>query len=240
MHKTLNILKGILVVALVLFLYAFSSSRNHALPITDVQIKFVGKNTLYISKSSVDKLLIQNQQPLECVSKEVLDLRGLESKISSHQMIKSVEAYLTVNGEVRLEIEQREPVARVVSEPSFYIDSYGQTMPLSMEHSARVMLVHGNINMETKQPVFDIINSVRADNFLTLNVTDITIDDDSKLSLRLRDCDFDVIIGNIKALDKKLINLKAFYKKAKKDNILDQYKIVNLQFDQQVVCTKNN
>ena len=67
MHKTLNILKGILVVALVLFLYAFSSSRNHALPITDVQIKFVGKNTLYISKSSVDKLLIQNQQPLECI-----------------------------------------------------------------------------------------------------------------------------------------------------------------------------
>lgn len=238
MRKLTNIMKGVLVIALVLFLYAFSSIRNHAQPISGIQIDFVGENTLYISKSAVDKLLIQNQQPLECVSKEVLDLKGLESKLSSHQMIQSAEVYLTVNGEVKLEIEQREPLARVVSEPSFYIDSYGKMMPLSVEHSARVMLVHGNLNQEALQLVFEVIKAIRRDKFLTINITDIIIDDESKLSLKLRSCDFEVILGNTDQLDQKFMNLKAFYQKAKKDKLLQTYKTVNLHFDQQVVCTK--
>jgi len=32
--------------------------------------------------------------------------------------------------------------------------------------------------------------------------------------------------------------LKAFYQKAKKDDMLSKYSKVNLQFDNQVVCTK--
>jgi len=238
MGKFLNIMKGMLVAALVLVLYAFSSFRNNAQPIANVQVDFVGDNTLYISKSTVNKLLIQNQESLECVSKEVLDLKGLESKLSSHQMIESAEAYLTVNGEVKLEITQRKPIARVVSEPPFYIDSYGKMMPLSDEYSARVMLVHGPDNVATIPQVFEVIKAIKKDRFLNLNVTDITVDIESKVSVRLRDCDFEVIIGNTDRLNQKFRNLKAFYQKAKSDNILQQYKSINLQFDHQVVCTK--
>jgi len=39
-------------------------------------------------------------------------------------------------------------------------------------------------------------------------------------------------------LDKKISNLKAFYQKAKKDKTLYKYSKVNLQFENQVVCTK--
>ena len=38
--------------------------------------------------------------------------------------------------------------------------------------------------------------------------------------------------------DKKINNLKAFYTKAMKDKALDDYKLVNLKFDKQVICTK--
>jgi len=54
----------------------------------------------------------------------------------------------------------------------------------------------------------------------------------------MRLLDFEVLVGNIDNLEVKLKNLKAFYQKAKKDNMLDIYKSVNLQFDNQVVCTK--
>ena len=59
-----------------------------------------------------------------------------------------------------------------------------------------------------------------------------------EISLKLRLLDFEVSVGNIDNLEVKLKNLKAFYQKAKKDNMLDIYKSVNLQFDNQVVCTK--
>jgi cell division protein FtsQ len=45
-------------------------------------------------------------------------------------------------------------------------------------------------------------------------------------------------LGQIKQLEKKISNLKAFYIKATKDKVLDKYSKVNLQFGNQVVCTK--
>lgn len=238
MRRFLHITKGLSVMALVVFLYAFSSSRNIAQPISDVKVNFVGESPLYLSSSTVDKLLIQNQESIECLSKEVLDLKELESKLSSHQMVQNAEAYLTVNGEVRLEIEQRKPVARVVSEPSFYIDSYGKMMPLSDEHSARVLLVQGDLDKGKMKLVFELINAIKEDRFLNSNVTDILVDAESKLSMRMRACDFDIVIGSTKDLKQKFMKLKAFYQKAKSDKMLVKYKKVNLQYNQQVVCTK--
>ena len=45
-------------------------------------------------------------------------------------------------------------------------------------------------------------------------------------------------LGNVKNLDKKINNLKAFYQKNLKEKTLENYSKVNLQFDNQVVCTK--
>jgi len=39
-------------------------------------------------------------------------------------------------------------------------------------------------------------------------------------------------------LDKKVNNLKVFYQKALKEQTLNNYSKINLQFDNQVVCTK--
>ena len=54
----------------------------------------------------------------------------------------------------------------------------------------------------------------------------------------MRLLDFEVLVGTLENLDQKIKNLKAFYQKAKKDKLLGIYKSVNLQFDNQVVCTK--
>lgn len=58
------------------------------------------------------------------------------------------------------------------------------------------------------------------------------------IKLKTRVTDFEILVGNLNNLDKKINNLKAFYQKAKKDKTLNKYSKVNLQFDNQVVCTK--
>ena len=238
MHKYKNIAIVILLLFVVVFLYAFSSVRSHHLPLEKTSIEFVGKDHLLISKDMVNKLLIQNQQSVECMPKDILDLNELESKISSHPMIKNAEVYLTVNGEVRVEVEQRTPLARVVSEPSFYVDNQGKMMPLSPEYSARVLLVHGNVDASNLETLNQLLKHVTSDDFLNLYVTEISINDENQFSLFMRTYDFEVIVGTLENLNKKLKNFKAFYQKAKKDKLLESYKTVNLQFNRQVVCTK--
>jgi cell division protein FtsQ len=238
MRKYKNIVNAFLLLILVVFLFAFSSKRNNHSPILNTHIEFVGKDNLLISKHVVNKLLIQNQQAVECMPKDILDLNVLEAKISSHPMIENAEVYLTVNGEVRVEVTQRTPLARVISEPSFYIDSQGEMMPLSSEYSARVVVVHGNVDTTNLQTVHQFLEYINHDDFLKLYVTEIIIHEQQQFSLFLRTYDFEVVVGTLENLNKKMNNLKAFYQKAKKDKLLQTYKTVNLQFNQQVVCTK--
>ena len=218
MHKYKNIAKGVLLFTLVVFLYAFSAKRNTDLPIAKTNIEFVGEDHLLISKNIVDKLLIQNQQAVECMPKDILDLNELESKISSHPMIEKAEVYLTVNGEVRVEVAQRKPLARVISEPSFYIDSRGEMMPLSPEHSARVILVYGDVDASNLEAVNELLQYLAQDEFLKLYVTEIILNEEQQFSLAMRTYDFEVVVGTTKDLDKKMNNFKAFYQKAKKDH----------------------
>jgi cell division protein FtsQ len=217
--------------------FAFSSSQNNAKPISEVEVSFIGDNNLFISKTKVDKLLIQNNDYIKCVSKDILDLKALENKLSSHDMIENSEVYISINGILKIDIKQRNPYARVISDPSFYIDNNGTKMPLSDNYSARVLLVHG-LNDDSKiDYVFKLIKTIRDDEFLNLNVTDILINK-SDISLRVRNCNFEVLVGDLNNLETKIKNFKAFYQKAYRDKILNNYKKVNLQFNNQIVCTK--
>jgi cell division protein FtsQ len=237
MVKYINNIKVILVLAVVSIFFAFSSSQNNAKPISEVEVSFIGDNNLFISKTKVDKLLIQNNDYIKCVSKDILDLKALENKLSSHDMIENSEVYISINGILKIDIKQRNPYARVISDPSFYIDNNGTKMPLSDNYSARVLLVHG-LNDESKiDYVFKLIKTIRDDEFLNLNVTDILINK-SDISLRVRNCDFEVLVGDLNNLETKIKNFKAFYQKAYRDKILNNYKKVNLQFNNQIVCTK--
>ena len=111
-------------------------------------------------------------------------------------------------------------------------------MPLSPEYSARVLLVHGNVDASNLEALNQLLKHVTSDDFLNLYVTEISINDENQFSLFMRIYDFEVIVGTLENLNKKLKNFKAFYQKAKKDKLLESYKIVNLQFNRQVVCTK--
>tara|TARA_B100001057_G_scaffold220448_1_gene220852 strand:- start:371 stop:1093 length:723 start_codon:yes stop_codon:yes gene_type:complete len=239
MHKYIFYIKVLVMIVIVVFLYVFSSIKSDSKLITGVSINFTGSNNLFISKEKVDNLLIQNNEYIGCVSKDVLDLKALELKISSNEMIEKSEAYINIDGELVIDVKQRKPYARVISNSSYYIDSNAKKMPLSFDHSARVLLVYGLTNESKIDKVFKLIKAIWDDEFLSFYVTDILVDIDNQISLQIRNSDFEILVGDLNNLDQKMKNFKAFYQKAYKDGILKNYKKVNLQYNNQVICTKN-
>ena len=211
-----------------------STQRN----VTDFKVNFIGEDNLYITQESVNKLLIQNKQNVTKVAKEILDLNGLETALNSNPMIKTAQVYLTVNGEVRADVVQRKPIARVNTNASYYIDDEGLFMPLSSNRSARIPLVTGYVEKNNLDSLFKIARKVNNDEFLKTHIVEIHQSRIGIITLKTRVTDFDILAGNLNNLDNKINNLKAFYQKAKKDKILNKYSKVNLQFDNQVVCTK--
>lgn len=235
-----NYIKMIFLLGLVIFLFAFSSQRNGQRIITKPHIKFIGDNNLFITNEAVSKLLIQNYKGGKNVAKETLVLNELENALKSNPMIKTAEVYVAVNGTLNAEIEQKTPIARVSTNVSYYIDDEGFYMPLSNNYSARVPLVTGYVEKNNLKSVYKVASKVRSDDFLKKNVIEIHQSTNKKIYLKLRQCKFLVQLGTIEFLDKKINNLKAFYQKNQKDKTLNNYSKVNLQFENQVVCSKLN
>ncbi len=222
----------------VISLFAFASNRNAVRKVSEVDIQFIGENNLFITQETVSKLLIQNQRSIKNLTKETLDLNQLEKSLNSNPMIKSAEVYVTVNGAVKADIKQKTPIARVSTKESYYIDDDGLYMPLSSNFTARVPLVTGFIKRNNLKNVYCVADKINKDEFLMKNVIEIRQDFDNTIYLKLRQCNFEVKLGSVSSLDKKINNLKAFYQKNLHDKTLNNYSKVNLQFDNQVVCTK--
>ena len=231
-------IKLVLLFGVVVFLFAFASNKNGARLVKQLQVTFTSENNLFITNQNVSKLLIQNYGTLENVSKEILDLNQIEKTLKSNPMIKSAEVYLAIDGTLYAEVAQKKPIARVRTNASFYVDDEGKYMPLSTNYSARVPLITGYVDKNHLEDIYKIADKVRHDTFLKTNVIEIHQDRNQQIYLKLRECTFIVHLGKVTQLDKKINNLKAFYQKNLKDNTLNQYSMVNLKFDNQVVCTK--
>ena len=208
MRINLNFIKGLFLLGLVLFLYAFSSFKNNSRLVKNVNIQFMGSNNVFITTEMVNKLLIQSQEKPYFLHKDDIDLRELEFLLESNSMIKSAQVYLTVNGVLMAKVEQKVPIARVQNSEVFYIDDQGFRMPLSTQHSARVPVVYGIVEEEDLKRVYKLALTAYNDTFLKTYLTEIHQNKNKEISLKLRLLDFEVSVGNIDKLEVKLKNGK--------------------------------
>lgn len=238
MQVNYGYIKVLILLVLVGFLYSFTNARNKTRVIVKPNVEFVGSNNLFLTQDNVSKLLIQNPSGLNNKNKDIIDLNVLESALNSNPMVKNAEVFMSVNGELSAEVEQKRPIARVHTNASYYLDDEGFYMPLSANYSARVPLVTGTVYKTKLDKIYKIATVVDEDEFLKQHVIEIRQDANQNISLRLRKYDFSINIGSLNKLEKKINNFKAFYKKAIKDKTINTYRSVNLRFDNQVICTK--
>ncbi|MGB5237549.1 MAG: hypothetical protein WBM43_10685 [Flavobacteriaceae bacterium] len=233
-----NYLKLFFLFICVTTLYAFSNQRNAKREISGIEHEFVGEESLFVNRDMVNKLLIQNYGSLKNVPKEKVVLNTIEEVIETDEMVKIAQVYLTVNGELKSKIEQRQPIGRVEGVSKFYLDKDGKSMPLSRIYSARVPIITGEITGKSLEDVYVILKYINKDDFLRKNVIGIHIEEEENYQLKFRLESFVVQLGDVKDLEEKFNNFKAFYTKANRDKTLDNYLVVSLEFNNQVVCTK--
>ena len=229
----------VLMLGLVLFLYSFTSNRNNARKTQKIVVEFVNKAELFVSYDTVNKLLIENGQHLKNIGKDKVDLNTLEKMLNQHDMIQKSEVFVSIDGVIKAMVTQRTPIARIFNEEgSFYIDSKGTRMPLSEIQTARLPLVLGEITDRNEMEMYDLLWFIYNDDFLKKNITGIEILPSGSLRMTNRNYNYDIEFGKTIEVERKFDNYKAFFQKAVHDTLIDKYKIINLKFTQQVVCTK--
>jgi cell division protein FtsQ len=237
MHKFKNIIKLVLVTLLVISLYAFASNRYKLRKLKAVSITFTDYSDPFISEKNVNKLLIQNNDTVKNLIIENLDLNSSEMRLVGNAMIREAEVSVSLDGLLKVVVQPRKPIARIMGNTNAYLDQDNLIMPLSKEHTVNVPLVYG-YHKKVQEKTFELINFIKSDELLKASFTQVEFDKREEVTLLVRAFNFKVKLGRVERLEHKMINYKAFIAKMQKDKSLDAIKTIDLRFDNQVVVTK--
>ena len=231
----INWSKIILTLVLVLIggLFYSTNSINSKRSINNIIIDFESTNKLFITQDSILKLL-----PTSFLNKKSVDINHLESLVNSNGFIKNSETYVSIEGDLIIKVQQRNPIGRIISEDvTFYIDDESKIMTTSKIHSSRVPVIFNYSESFSHDKIYQMCDLIDSDEFLKKNVTRINFLKNNYIQLNFRNHDFDLVIGEYKNMNKKIKNFKTFYHSAVENEGLDKYSKINLQFENQVVCT---
>ena len=218
-------------------LFYSTISVNNLRDISKTDIYIHDSSNLFITKDSIKSAVIEIITTKN-IHKSSVHLKALEFELNKIELVRKSNVFIDVNGTMVIDIEQRKPIARFIDNKS-YLDEDGLVMPKSKYYSARVPVIKGYANTQDQLDlIYKLSNYIKDDKFLSQSATEILIDSNSNFSIKLRDYRFKILIGQLNNLDLKIKNFKAFYINASANQILNKYSVINLQFDNQVVCVK--
>ncbi len=240
MKIILYIFKWFLVISILTIMLAFTNHKNteQVYCLADINIinqggyNFLNDNIIVESLDS--HLLVGERQIIDNISASIL-----ETDLKKQPSIQNAEVCFLHSGEVKINIISREPIIRINnSERDYYLDKDAKIIPLSQNYTARVTVVTGNITKEKYKKLVDLSQHILRDSLLKYQIIQIHINNYNDIILIPRIGDHTITLGNFNNLSQKLNNLLLFYQKEFSVYTWDRYRDINLNFRNQIVCTK--
>ena len=195
----------------------------------------------FITKQEVIALL--DKEGLNPVGKEAdnIDTRAMEKTLAGHALVDGVECYLTPGGKVCVEVSQRIPVLRVMSSDgdNYYVDNHGRAMPATAKCVAHLAVVTGHVSRDfaTRQ-LYPLGLFLQDNGFWNAQTEQINVRPDQTIELVPRVGNHIIYLGKLKGYERKLKRVKLFYEKALSQVGWNKYSRINVEFDNQIICTK--
>lgn len=180
----------------------------------------------------------------------------IENKISKNPFVALADAYINIDKDLIINIEEKHPFARIYNRKNdgFYIDYAGNIFPLSKSYTARVIIINGYIDVKPlmEHPniydtvyvdtqladLLDLCKLISANNFLNAQIGQIYVNSRHEFDLIPQLGNHLIKFGTMDDASIKLDNLDVFYKKALIGEGWDKYEIINLKYKNQVVCKR--
>jgi cell division protein FtsQ len=214
---------------------------------------YIPGSQYFIDKEEVDNILRVHHHQLVGRNMESINLHDLENRLKANPFIESAKVYADMDGVIKVEISQRQPILRVMNqfEQNFYIDQNGMKLPLSNNFTAKVIAANGYIDeafggkldtlhSDIAREIFKTADFINRDSLWSAQIAQIYVNADHEIELVPRVGNNRILLGNSDDLDNKFHNLLVFYRQAIPQVGWDRYKIINIKFANQVVGVKSD
>ena len=207
-------------------------------------VELVIKDTVYagfITKKEVAAML--EKKGVSPIGKHLDRIRTktLEQALSKHPLIDEVECYKTPSGKLCIEVTQRIPILRIMSAngENYYLDNKGTVMPPDAKCVAHRVIVTGNVEKSfAMKDLYKFGVFLHNNKFWDAQIEQIHVLPDQNIELVPRVGDHLVYLGKLENFEDKLARLKEFYKKGLNRVGWNKYSRINLEFNNQIICTK--
>jgi cell division protein FtsQ len=256
----------ILLVGGAIALLAFTNKANNDSICQEVIVSINhDEDNYFVEEKDVLQMAYQRGDSLKGQSLASIDVFALETIFNTHPSIQKTDVYKSIEGKLYIQVKQRRPIARIVNymSESYYIDNYGKLMPLSENYAARVPVFCGkipnsyganygrsltneflsedslNMNFRILNSIYHLAAYIDSSEFWKAQIEQVmVVDNDFVLIPKVGDNK--IIFGDAKNTRKKFEKLMLFYQEGLSKTGWNKYSVINLRFENQVVCTKAN
>ncbi len=194
----------------------------------------------FIDREDIYKILKQQGWLFEGTSMDSISTEKMEARLSEFPWLENAECYKTVDDKIKINVSQRKPLVRVMAgHQNYYMDDSGHQMPPGIFTAAHVPVVTGvEPDSLLRNDVLNIIRFINEDEFLKAQIQQLNINRDREFVMIPRAGKQEIWFGEASDIATKFYKLKKLYKEEFGENGWNRYRVIDLRFDNQVVCTK--
>ncbi len=194
----------------------------------------------FITEQEVEHLLKKGKQYPVGLVMDSINGKAIETLLKKNPFIKDAVCYKTPGGRVNIIITQRLPVLRIMTESGedFYIDENGKKMNAG-NYMADLTIATGNIDADyARKYLVPLGKYLHGDEFWNNQIEQIYVTDEKNVELVPRVGNQIIEIGVPEDMEDKLKNLEQFYRKVMPTVGWNKYSKINIEYDNQIICTK--
>ena len=185
----------------------------------------------FVDEEEMEKMLKNaNVYPKGMLMKDV-NTKKIEEIIRNNEFVANVECYKSANGKLCVQVEQRVPVMFIAPDgrDGYFVDAQGTIIP-ARHYAVNLVVASGKIDEN-----YASTRLAEFGQFLQKNRKGEPV-----VEIVPRVGDNIIYLGSIDDYQKKLQKLKTFYEKAMSVVGWDKYARVNIEYDNQIICTKRD
>lgn len=173
-------------------------------------------------------------------------LPAVESRLSGHPFIKSVQASIEQKGILKVTIHQHEPIARIARPMAAdgYITTEGLIIPTSPSYTSRVLILEGAYaeklmdqgSVVAMPELMPLIEFVTKDEFWSAQVSELEINKKDDIRLHQQVGKQVIEFGDALDFESKFRRIEVLYKEILPRKGWNAYDRVSVKFKNQIVC----
>lgn len=200
------------------------------------------ENGKYILSSDINKILERKKIHPKGVLLKDISTSKIEEELIKHPLVDEVQCYKTPMNTIAINISQRIPFMKIYPNKGniYYIDNKGEIMPKGTRSLQPILIASGNIDKEyATTQLFSFGKALEKNVFWENQIQQIFVNSPKEVELIPRVGKHTILMGTLNNPDKKLNRLKKFYAQVLNKIGWDHYSKINVELNNQIICTKN-